>query len=93
MTSLPGVTFGVLNTAALRQQALADAARDARAAAQVLADTLQVTVVRLHSLSVTGNPGHSVFIQGIEDVESPSPFVEPGQVTVVAGVVASFVIE
>jgi uncharacterized protein YggE len=81
-----GLRFGIRDTTALRQQALAEAAQSARARADALAATLGVRVVGIHSIAEEGVmvPRPVAMAADVAPramaAPAPSPPVEAGEV-------------
>ena len=86
-----GIQFGLKNDAALRSEALAQAARAARSKAQVLADALGVTLTGVHKVVEGGGVFPIPLPVGAPAREVAVP-IEPGQLTIAASVSVEFTI-
>lgn len=90
--NIHGINFELKDEQAVRRQALGQAARNARAAAEALASALGLKVVRVLSADtgepVTIQPMHRMAMAQMADSRAPTP-VEPGSIQVRATVVVT----
>lgn len=89
-----GISFGLKNNDELQRKALADAVRNARAKADVLASAAGASVVAVRSISESGGywPGPMPIGKGGDAAPGMSVPVEPGTLTFTVNVSAQFII-